>query len=219
MGLLDTTTPSKLASRARLVLDLDELRRAEWVSLKDYACIRKIPTRSAARRSIFRLKRTLAECGVRLKLTIKDGEISARFGTQEIADLIEPDVRIASKIVLRLDERRNGGPLEDEDWADEEGVVISPETISLEYRKRAKSFAWIARKHGIGKGRLRKILISTGPIRTPKVCRRVEQRRPATVVARAVAAAERGAPIDEIAKILECSHKTALRFLKRFGLR
>jgi hypothetical protein len=216
VGLLEGRTASERASHARLLLELDELTRGQWATLDLYAVVRGITTLSAARRSIFRLKKTLAEHGVELEVVTERGAISAHFGTREIAEWIEPDLRAARELVRRLDARR-GGLDHDDDEPAGETEVISPQTISLEYRSRAKSFAWIARKHGIGKGRLRRILVSTGPIRAPRLRRRVEERRPAALVARALDAADRGALLDEIAAILDCSRRTARRFLRRYG--
>jgi hypothetical protein len=214
--LLEGKTPSQRASRARLVVALDELTRAPWTSLQDYAVVRGIDHLGAARRSLFRLKDMLGAYGVSLEIRQTRRKIAGRFGTPEIAELIEPDVRVASRLVEQ--QQPESGDSETDDEASEgESVVISPETVRVEYRGRLKSFTWIARKHGVGKERLRRILVSTGPIAAPEVRRCVEERRPKAVVDEALAAADRGAHLDEVARILGCSKPTAASFLRRNG--
>lgn len=216
MGLLDATQPSKHASHARLVLELDELARTEWAPLSLYATVRGIPTLAAARRSLFRLKNTLAAEGAELELKIENYNVSARFGTKEIVDLIEQDLRAAREIVEVLDAKREGREPDLEALACD-AEVVSPETLAHDFHERLKPQEWIARKHGIGVKRLRRILESTGGLARPEV-RRVEQQRSPFVVADALAAAKRGELIEEIARILGCSTRTAKRFVKRHGI-
>jgi hypothetical protein len=216
LGLLASESAIERAASARLLVDMDELARVEWAPLELYASVRGIRSLEAARRNLFRAKTRLGEQGVELAVVEKNGLVSARFGTRAIRELIEADLRAARALVLRLEARRDGHEIESE-ALDQETEILSPETIALEYRGRTKSFAWIARKHGAGKGRIRKLLVSTGPIRTPEARRRVERRRPKAVVERALEAADRGARLAEVAAILACSKATAASFLRRNG--
>jgi hypothetical protein len=216
MGLLDAERPYELATSARLVLDLEELARVEWASLEFYATVRRIERLPSARRSLFRLKETLAEHGAVLEVKQRLGEISARFGTTAVRDLIEPDVRLARAVVERLEASREGRTPDFEGLADENDLV-SPEIIRVEYRERQKSFKWICKKHGLGMSRLHRLVAATGPVHDRSRRRCVEEQRPESVVARALKAADEGARIEEIAAILECSARTAKRFVKRHG--
>ncbi len=213
-SLLATTTPSQRAHHARLVLDLDELSRSEWSTLAEYAEARRIPSPGAARRSLFRVKILLAKHGVELEIAQHDYALKARFGCRAIRELIELDVRPAWELVERLDAAQEGR----EPTARQESLLLAPETIAIDYRNRSKPFRWIARKHGIGKGRVRRLLAATGPIpdRGLRLC--VEERKPRLVVGDAIEAAKRGARVSEIAAILRCCLRTAKRFLKRHGL-
>jgi hypothetical protein len=195
-------------------LDLDELAREEWSSLKDYAQVRRIPSREAARRSLFRVKQLLAQKGVDLEVSQHDFVLRARFGCRAVRELIELDLRPARQLVERLEAEREGR----EPCAAFEPLLLAPETIALDYRERSKAFGWIARKHGIGKERIRRLLAATGPIpdRVLRLC--VEERKPRLVVDDAIEAAKRGAHVAEIAAILRCCLRTAKRFLKRHGL-
>lgn len=215
-SLLAGRSASQLPIWARLVLDLDQLARVEWVSLEFYAIVRGIETQTAARRNLFRVKQVLREHGVELVVAEEQRRLAARFGVPAVAELVEPDVRPARAILERLEARHENREPE-LDGLVGESAVLSPETISLEYRGRAKSFAWIARKHGVGKERIRRILVSTGPIRAPGLRRRLEERRPTATIEAALAAADRGDRLEEIARILACGVRTARRFLRRHG--
>jgi hypothetical protein len=210
-SLLSNTTGLQRTSRAKLVLDLDELARAEWSTLMDYRATRRIASLAAARRSLFRVKRLLAEKGVGLEVTQYKYALSARFGCRAVRELIELDVRPAAQLLERLDAEREGR----EPCLPPEQLLLAPETIAVDYRDRSKTFGWIAEKHGIGKGRLRRLLAATGPIpdRALRLC--VEEREARHVVDRAIEAAKRGALVSEIAAILCCCDRTARRFLRR----
>jgi hypothetical protein len=217
VALLDATQPSKRASNARLVLELDELAQmGGWIPLDEYASIRRIPSLGAARRSLFRLKKTLADYGVRLELKFEHYNMSARFATKEIGELIEPDLRAARRLVEVLDAKREGRE-PDLDGLAREAELVNPESLAYEFRDRLKPQEWIARKHGIGVKRLRRILASGGPLTRPPI-RCVERHRDEAAVTRALEAANRGERIEEIAKILDCSERTARRFARRHGI-
>jgi hypothetical protein len=216
MGLLDVTHPYDRERYARLVVALDELARSKLATLDLYAAARGISTFDAARRSLYRLKRTLARHGVALEIHEENGNLSANFGTDAIRELIEPDLRAAQALLEEIDARRQGRKAELA-CIERESEVVDPATISLEYRGRLKNFTWIARKHGIGKERVRRILVSTGPIRVPGFKSRLEARRPAPLVKQALEAADHGARLREIAAILNVSKSTARRFLRRHG--
>jgi len=214
VSLLATTTASERASHARLVLDLDELARSEWSSLDDYADLRKIPTAEAARRSLFRVKKLLGKNGIELEITQKDYVMYARFGSPAIRELIELDLRLARELLEELEVRREGRP---PSRACLEQVLLSPEALAVEYRERRKTFDWIARKHGVGPARIRRLLAATGPVPDRDLRRCVEERLSKHVVGSAVEAAKRGAHVAEIAAILGCCDRTARRFLRRNG--
>jgi len=207
--------PFRRAQRARLLLDLDELAKLGWVSLDVYALVRRIDTTQAARRSVYRLKSALAAEGVALEVTEKNGIVLARFGTPEIAAFLEPDLREARVLVERLDAAREGRAPDLAGLANETDLM-NPEAISIEYRARLRSLGWIAHKHGVGTRRLRKILASTGPIRS-RGLRPIEGHRPRALVERALEAIDRRAPLREIAEILGCTRATAQRFMARHG--
>jgi len=198
-----------------LILDLDELARTPWSSLEHYADVRGIPTLAAARRSLFRLKALLAKRGVALEVQQENHTITAHFGTRAIRELIEVDLVAACALLERLDAQEEG-PAQSRDMFDQ--ALLSPETIAVEYRHRLKSCGWIARTHGIGRARIRRLLAATGPVpdRVLRLC--VEERKPKHVVDLAMEAAGRGARLEEIASILECSERTARRFMKRHEL-
>ncbi len=218
MSLLDVKSAIERATRARLILTLNELVREPWTSLGDYAMLREIASNDAARRSLYRLAKTLAGWGVELEIDEAKGLTKARFGTREIAELIEPDIRKARAIVERIDAEHEGRRPDLKGLA-RETEIVNAEMISSEYRQRRKGFAWITRKHGIGVGRARKILISTGAIiRPPRTRLSVEDRLPRAVVDDALMALANGALVAEVAAILGCSERTARRFAKRHGL-
>lgn len=210
MGLLDVKTPFERSRRARLVLDLDELAQRGRTSLEDYAAVRGIASLSSARRSLFRLKETLVQEGVALEVIQAVGRISADFGTREIAELIELDVRPARVLVEKFDAVREGREPE----LDES---VNSDEIRRDYRERKKSFAWIARKHGLCKDRIHRLLAATGPVPSPSLRRCIEERRPRALVDRALEAVARGGRVAEVAAILECTTRTAKRLLKRHG--
>src|SRR5579872_3740012 len=216
MGLLDANRPYELATHARLVLDLEELARVEWASLEFYATVRRIENLPSARRSLWRLRRTLAEHGAKLEIKQKLGHVSARFGTREIVDLIEPDVRRARAVVERLEAGREKREPDLEGLASENDEV-NPDSVRVDYRERFKSFTWIARTRGLGKTRLRKLIALSGPVSPPSIRRCIEERRPRSAVERALKAAQEGGRVEDIAAILECSTRTAQRFAKRHG--
>jgi hypothetical protein len=198
-----------------LILALDELSRENWVELRFYGCVRGIQSYAGARRSLFRVKRTLAEVGVSLAVKTENKVISARFSTPEIRELVEEGLRTARELVERLDARREGTDPALE-GLEREAELVNPQEIVRDFRDRLKSHAWIARKYGIGIKRVRRILASVRPLTRPEV-RRVEHRRAKDAVKRALEAADRGALLEEIAKMLGCSTRTARRFVLRNG--
>lgn len=216
MGLLEANRPYERATRARLVLDLAELVRVEWATLEFYAAVRRIENVSSARRSLFRLKATLAALGVELEVRQAYGQISARFATPELLDLIEPDLRVARTIVERLEANRERREPDLEEL-ESENDVLSPLVIRDDYRERLKSFKWIAKKYGLGMARLHRLVAATGPVPSRFARRSVEARRPAKTIKRALEAAGNGAACSVIASILDCSITTAQRFIKKHG--
>lgn len=222
MSLLDVDNDNKRAANARLIVAADELSdpaHAAWSSLGEFArACGTSATPGAARRRLYRAKGTFAEHGVRLEITEAGGPVFARFQTQAIRDLIAVDIRRARRIVEVLNARREGRPpnLKGLEWETE---VVDAEAIRRDYEE-GRSFASIMRTYVIGAGRLKKILMGTKTeVRDPKKRVRVEDLRSRAVVTKALGALQRGALLAEVAAILECSMRTARRFVKRRGFR
>ncbi len=216
IALLAIKTPSKRAARARLLLDLDELATIGWAALDAYMVVRRIERAASARRSLYRLKKTLAQEGVQLEIVEENGIVTANFGARAIMEFLEADLRDARGLVERLDaarERRDP----DMDGLAAETELMSPEALAADYRERRKTFGWIAHRYGVGTWRVRRMLAATGSIPSRAESHCVEIRRQRDVVERALRALLRRAPVDEIAAILSCSRRTAQRFMKRQG--
>jgi hypothetical protein len=220
MSLLDVENANERAANARLILVLDELSQVAhdpWSSLGEFAKLCGIATDAAARRRLYRAQDTLGECGVVLKIKEVKGEVSARFGTREIRDLVEVDLRKARRIVEILDAKREGRVPYLKGLA-REAEVVNVEAIRQDYFERRKSFAWLMDKYEIGVGRLKKILMTEGVIDPGKRVR-IEDLRSKAATVDALAALARGALLAEVAAILKCSMRTARRFIKRHGFR
>lgn len=174
---------------------------------------------AAARRRLYRVQDTLAEHGVALEIKETKGDVAARFGTREIRDLVEVDLRKARRIVETSDAKREGCAPYLKGQA-REAEVVNVEAIRQDYA-RGKAFAWIMDKYEIGVGRLRKILTSGDHenVRDPRERVRIEDLRPEAAVAEALALLRKGALLAEVGAILKCSRRTAGRFAERHGFR
>lgn len=209
--------------RAHLVIDLDELlalARREgrvWVTLEEWARVRAHGSRwtaEAFRQDRARVGRALGECGATLPYDepTVDEDARVHVDTASIRRAVEPQVRAARLYVARrLNDAVAASGIEDE------SEVLSLATVALEYRGTLKSFKLIQRKHGVGWARLRRMIASEGPVPSRLARVRTEQRRPAALMARARQLAQGGATTSELAALLECSHVTAWRWLRREG--
>jgi hypothetical protein len=223
MSLLDVENDNERAANARLILVLDELsevRHDPWSSLREFATLCGIATEAAARRRLYRVKVLLREHGVVLPTEETMGEVSVRFGTRAIRNLIEVDLRKARRIVETLDAKREGRK-PDLKGLGREVEVVNADAIHMDYFWHRKSFAWIMYKYEIGVGRLTKILTAGDNVgvRDRRERVRIEDLRPEAAVAEALAILKKGALLAEVEAILKCSRRTAARFVERHGFR
>lgn len=221
----------KAIRRAELVLDLDELQalarreRRPWVTLAEWVGVRAPAGRTwderAAKQDRMRAARALRQCGAILLMRTPPQEspedspgLEIHVDAEDVRRVVEPEVRLA-----RLFEARRAHDEESAQGIEAEGELLSPATITLEYRGGMSPFRTLQRKHGVGWGRLRRLLVSTGAIVAPSVKPRTEQRRPAALMAQARQAANDGADTAALAALLDCSRRTVERWLRREGYR
>lgn len=219
----------KAVRRAELVLDLDELQalaRRElrpWVTLAEWVGVRAPAGRTwddrAAKQDRMRAARALRRCGAVLVMRTPPQDspedspgLEIHVDAEDVRRVVEPEVRLA-----RLFEARRAKDDESAQGIEAEGELLSPATITLEYRGTLSSFKLLQRKHGIGWARLRKMISSQGPVPSRLARVRTEQRRPAALMLQARRAADEGADTGTLAVLLDCSRRTVERWLRREG--
>ena len=160
-------------------------------------------------------ERLLEVSGVELRLERPEqGGTRLHVATPELVQVVELEIRRARRIAELVDARRDGRSPSDLDDSD----VVSDIAISADYRDRTppRPFWRLARKYGIGRERLRKILEKArGGIRARRRLR-IEELREPEVVSRALRVRAAGASVKEVARVLRCSPRTVRRFLRRY---
>lgn len=244
MDFLEGTGRVRLA-RARSILALDELIRLvrpgrSYATWEEWVRVARPPgcqewTDAAARRAVFRLKKELyrvhctraclsskrrtCSCSskkVVLEVETVEGESSMRIHVDvaAIADLVELHLRFAREVDERISARH-----EDRDEIRPRPELDAGE-ITRDYRDKTRPFWFLRRKYGAGSGRLRGILEGARVSLRHRGQPKIEERRPPSVIARALATFDRGGSIRAVARVLApCSRRTAARFLARHDRR
>lgn len=209
-----TRTPDMTLRESRQILSLDEsityCQLHGPMSLETYARIWAIPSEfpKSWERHLRRLVKQLGRLGFTLQVpSTKEAGFRIDAAVDEaLAAVVKLDAVEAGRFLQR-DETSSGQPTakanEDAPWLE----------ISTD-RKNGATLRRLCARYGIGRERARSILEACGVGARPARPLRVEEKRCAAVVKKAVEVGSSGS-LKDVARVLGCSRETARAFLRR----